>query len=71
MLKIALLMAINDIDKICIEKQTIKTISYINIFNLNQFQIIQQSFHYFTGTTFEHFWILYISFFAQIPSLNV
>ena len=61
-------MALTDIDKICIEKQTI---SYINIFNLNQFQIIQQSFHYLTGTTFEHFWILYISFFAQIPSLNV
>ena len=64
MLKIALLMAINDIDKICIEKTTIiiKTISYINILNLNSFQITQQPFHCFTGTTFEHFWILYISF---------
>ena len=39
-----------------------KTISYINILNLNSFQITQQPFHCFTGTTFEHFWILYISF---------
>ena len=39
-----------------------KTISYINILNLNSFQITQQPFHCFTGTTFEHFWILYIYF---------
>ena len=39
-----------------------KTISYINFLNLNSFQITQQPFHCFTGTTFEHFWILYISF---------